>query len=148
MNQSIFIGRLTHEPELQMKDKADSQTYWCRFRIAVNREFSQKEETDFFNCVTFGGKARYLTSYAKKGSRVAVCGRMQSRQYERKDGTKGYAVELFVTDLQVIDYVKKKKNVELDERDYQPPIEQPPFENQPPSPDYGMLDGAGLYGRR
>ena len=65
MNHCIFIGRLTHEPELQMKDKADSQTYWCRFRIAVNREFSQKEEADFFTCLVFGGKARYLTSYAR-----------------------------------------------------------------------------------
>ena len=133
MNHCIFIGRLTHEPELQMKDKADSQTYWCRFRIAVNREFSQK--------------ARYLTSYARKGSRVAVCGRMQTRQYEKRDGTKGYAIELFVTDLQVIDYIAKEKE-EIPEEGWQPSAGQVPFEGQPAALEDGWSEEDSLYGRR
>ena len=147
MNQCIFIGRLTHEPELQMKDKVDSQTYWCRFRIAVNREFAQKEEADFFTCLVFGGKARYLASYAKKGSRVAVCGRMQTRQYEKRDGTKGYAIELFVTDLQVIDYIAKEKE-EIPEEGWHPPVERPPFEEQPAAAEEEWSEEDSLYGRR
>lgn len=147
MNHCICIGRLTHEPELQMKDKADSQTYWCRFRIAVNREFSQKEEADFFTCLVFGGKARYLTSYARKGSRVAVCGRMQTRQYEKRDGTKGYAIELFVTDLQVIDYIAKEKE-EIPEEGWQPSAGQVPFEGQPAALEDGWSEEDSLYGRR
>ena len=84
---------------------------------------------------------------------------MQEKRYDRVvemrlcffSGKVGDYKMLFVATRKcrsTIDYVEKEKNVELDERDYQPPIEQPPFENQPPSPDYGMLDGAGLYGRR
>lgn len=148
MNQSVFIGRLTHDPELQVKDKTDSQTYWCRFRIAVNREFAQREEADFFTCLAFGGKARYLASYAKKGSRVAVCGRMQTRQYEKKDGTKGYTVELFVTDLHVIDYVIKDEDTGLEEGVWRPSTEQPPFEEQSAALGDELSEEDSLYGRR
>lgn len=148
MNICIYIGRLTHEPELQMKDRADSQTYWCRFRIAVKREFSQNEEADFFNCIAFGGKARYLTSFAKKGSRIAVSGRMQTGKYEKRDGTKGYTSELFVTDIHVIDYIVNEKDDASEERDWQPSQGKPPFEEEPADPNYGMSGGDSLYGRR
>ena len=129
MNISIYMGRLTHTPELMVKNKDEKQTYWCRFRLAVNRDFSQNEETDFFNCLVFNKKAKYLTDYAKKGSRVLVIGRMQTETYEKKDGTKGYITELWVTDLQVIDYVKKDEP------------EKPPFEEKKEVSD-------DIYGRR
>ena len=66
MNLSVLLGRLVHEPELQKKEKDDSTTYWCKVRIAVDREYTKGQETDFFNCIAYGGRARYLVSYAKK----------------------------------------------------------------------------------
>lgn len=47
MNLSVLLGRLVHAPELQKKKKDDSMTYWCRFRIAVDREYAKGQETDF-----------------------------------------------------------------------------------------------------
>ena len=54
MNLSVLLGRLVHEPELQKKEKDDSTTYWCKFRIAVDREYTKGQETDFFNCIAYG----------------------------------------------------------------------------------------------
>lgn len=93
MNLSVLLGRLVHEPELQKKEKDDSTTYWCKFRIAVDREYTKGQETDFFNCIAYGGRARYLVSYAKKGGRLVVVGRLQTGSYQKNDGTKSYFTE-------------------------------------------------------
>ena len=47
MNLSVLLGRLVHAPELQKKKKDDSMTYWCRFRIAVDREYAKGTRSYF-----------------------------------------------------------------------------------------------------
>ena len=108
MNLSILLGRLVHEPELQKKEKDDSTTYWCKFRIAVDREYTKGQETDFFNCIAYGGRARYLVSYARKGGRLVVVGRLQTGSYQKNDGTKSYFTELVVADCQIIDFADRE----------------------------------------
>ena len=108
MNLSVLLGRLVHEPELQKKEKDDSTTYWCKFRIAVDREYTKGQETDFFNCIAYGGRARYLVSYAKKGGRLVVVGRLQTGNYQKNDGTKSYFTELVVADCQIIDFADRE----------------------------------------
>ncbi len=108
MNLSVLLGRLVHEPELQKKEKDDSTTYWCKFRIAVDREYTKGQETDFFNCIAYGGRARYLVSYAKKGGRLVVVGRLQTGSYQKNDGTKSYFTELVVADCQIIDFADRE----------------------------------------
>ena len=108
MNLSVLLGRLVHEPELQKKEKDDSTTYWCKFRIAVDREYTKGQEADFFNCIAYGGRARYLVSYAKKGGRLAVVGRLQTGSYQKNDGTKSYFTELVVADCQIIDFADRE----------------------------------------
>ena len=108
MNLSVLLGRLVHEPELQKKEKDNSTTYWCKFRIAVDREYTKGQETDFFNCIAYGGRARYLVSYAKKGGRLVVVGRLQTGSYQKNDGTKSYFTELVVADCQIIDFADRE----------------------------------------
>ena len=108
MNLSVLLGRLVHEPELQKKEKDDSTTYWCKFRIAVDREYTKGQETDFFNCIAYGGRARYLVSYAKKGGRLVVVGRLQTGSYQKNDGTKSYFTEQIVADCQIIDFADRE----------------------------------------
>ena len=108
MNLSVLLGRLVHEPELQMKEKVDSTTYWCRFRIAVDREYTKEKEADFFNCIAYGGRARYLVSYAKKGGRLLLVGRVKNEDYTNKEGKRACFTEIVVEDCQVIDYAHDK----------------------------------------
>lgn len=108
VNLSVLLGRLVHEPELQMKEKVDSTTYWCRFRIAVDREYSKEKEADFFNCVAYGDRARYLVSYARKGGRLFLVGRVKNGDYTNKEGKRVGFTEIVVEDCQVIDYADDK----------------------------------------
>lgn len=75
MNKVILIGRLTRDPE-------DHDTL-CKYTIAVDR---YKEGADFINCVAFNKSADFAKNYLKKGTKVAVTGRLQTGKYTNKDG--------------------------------------------------------------
>ena len=89
MNKVILMGRLTREPEMfGQKSKV------ARFCLAVDRSYGE-DETDFFNCVSFGKQAEFVEKYLKKGIKVLVTGRLQNSSYEDKQGNK-------VTSMQII----------------------------------------------
>ena len=119
MNLSVLLGRLVHVPELQKKEKDDSTTYWCRFRVAVDREYAKGQETDFFNCIAYSGRARYLVSCAKKGGRLLVVGRLQTGSYQKNDGTRSYFTELIVADCQIIDFADRESTDSKKEKENQ-----------------------------
>lgn len=81
-NLIVIEGRLTRDPEL--KATRDGKNV-CVFTVAVDRE-RRDGETDFFECVAFDRQAETHSKYLKKGSRVLVQGRMQSRTYESRNG--------------------------------------------------------------
>ena len=81
MNKCILIGNLTRDPELSTTGSGISV---CKFSIAVNRTFKNQNgeyETDFLNIVTWRGLADNCSKYLIKGSKVAVCGQIQTRTY-------------------------------------------------------------------
>ena len=86
MNKVVLIGRLTRDPELRY---TSSNIPSARFSLAVDRPFtsqSGERETDFINIVAFQKQAENIKKYVGKGSLVAVDGRIQTRNYEDKDG--------------------------------------------------------------
>ena len=72
LNQNVFIGRLTRDPE--RKDVGDKVV--SNFSIAVDRSYGS-DETDFIDCAVWGAQAENLVKYQKKGSLIAVVGRLQ-----------------------------------------------------------------------
>lgn len=98
MNRVILIGRLTKQPELKV---TAGGTPVASFTLAVDRPPRDgQKETDFLDCVCFGKTAENLCRYMDKGKQVAVEGRLQSRVWEAKDGSKRKAVEV------VVDYIQ------------------------------------------
>lgn len=94
MNKVILIGRLTKDPELRTTSSGIAST---NFSIAVQRTFTNangEREADFINCVAWRKQAENITKYCKKGSQVAVDGRIQTRSYDGTDGTKKYVTEV------------------------------------------------------
>ena len=90
MNKCIFVGNLTRDPET---GSTNSGISYCRFSIAVNRNYANangEREADFINIVTWRGLADNCARYLQKGSKVCVCGQLQTRTYEGQDGTKRY----------------------------------------------------------
>lgn len=103
MNKALLIGRLTRDPELRATSTGRNV---CQFSIAVNRNFTNangEREADFINCVVWDKQAENLVKYQKKGNQIAVDGRIQTRNYEDKDGKRVYVTEILATNISFLD---------------------------------------------
>ena len=103
MNKAILIGRLTRDPELRTTPTGRNV---CQFSIAVNRNFTNangEREADFINCVVWDKQAENLVKYQKKGNQIAVEGRIQTRNYDDKDGKKVYVTEILASNISFLD---------------------------------------------
>lgn len=107
LNCVAIIGRLTATPELK---KTQSGTSVCSFTVAVNRRFKKGEETeaDFIDCVAWKATAEFLCKYFEKGSTIAVSGRLQTRNYEDKNGRKIKVTEIVADDISFCESKKPK----------------------------------------
>ena len=102
MNKSILIGRLTRDPEVR-----DTVT---KYTLAVDRRDKDKT-TDFIDCVCFGKAADFAKTYLKKGTKIAVVGRIQTGSYETKDGRK---VKTFDIVIENQEFVESKATIQND----------------------------------
>ena len=102
MNKVILIGRLTRDPELRHTPQG---TAVCQITVAVNRRGVQpgQQEADFINVSVWGVQAENVARYMSKGRQVAVEGRIQTRNYDDKDGKKVYVTEVIATNVQFLD---------------------------------------------
>ena len=103
MNKALLIGRLTRDPELRSTSTGRNV---CQFSIAVNRNFTNangEREADFINCVVWDKQAENLVKYQKKGNQIAVDGRIQTRNYEDKDGKRAYVTETLANNITFLD---------------------------------------------
>ena len=87
------MGRLTTTPELKQTQSGKNV---IAFTIACDRDFGEKE-TDFINCVAWQQKAEFISRYFKKGSMIAITGRLTTRSYETESGRR-VATEVVVKD--------------------------------------------------
>lgn len=108
MNVVILIGRLTREPELRYTPQ---RTPTATFTLAVDRE-SKNGGTDFPTVVAWAATAEFVSKYLHKGSKVAIRGRLQTRDYENRDGQRVYVTEVIADRAEFAD---------------SKPQEQPPF---------------------
>ena len=104
MNKIIIIGNLGRDPEMRYSPSGQPMT---SFSIASNRRYTtaageQREETEWFNCTAFGRLADTCNQYLARGRQVYVEGRLRSRQYERRDGTPGFSLDVNVTEVQFL----------------------------------------------
>ena len=102
MNKVILIGRLTRDPELRY---TSSNIATCTFSIAVDRTFANQNgerEADFINIVVWRKQAENCKNYLTKGSQVAIDGRIQTRNYDDKDGKKVYVTEVVADNVQFL----------------------------------------------
>lgn len=106
-NQVTVIGRLTKDVDFR---SAQSGTSVAKFTVACN---GYKDTTDFLSCTAFNKTAEILNQYTRKGSRVAVSGRMHSYSYDKQDGSKAYITEISVSNVQLLDSKSdEQKNAE------------------------------------
>ena len=107
MNRVVLIGRLTKEPEANSTTGGVSV---FKFTLAVDRRFKQEgqQQADFIPIVTWRGQADNCAKYLHKGSQIAVCGSIQTRSYDDKNGNKVYMTEVIAEEVQ---FLSKGTNV-------------------------------------
>lgn len=109
MNKFEFLGRLTKDIEIVT---AKNGKNFVKFTVAVDRK-SDKEKTDFIDCVAFGKLAETLLKYVEKGNRILIEGELNINFYDDKDGKKQKSVSVLVNDFYFVDFKKeltKKEN--------------------------------------
>ena len=98
MNKVILIGRLTKNVEVRY---TQSNTPVASFTLAVNRRFAKEGEqkADFINIVAWSKTAEFCNKYFTKGQQIGLVGRIQTRNYEKEDGTKVYVTEVVAEEV-------------------------------------------------
>ena len=95
LNQIVLMGRLARDPEMRY---TQSQTPVCSFRIAVDRDFPNRDggerQTDWIDIVAWRQSAEFVTRYFTKGSMIIVSGRLQMRDWTDRDGNKRTSAEV------------------------------------------------------
>ena len=97
MNKWTGIGRLTRDPEVRYTAGNEPMCI-ARYTLAVDRRFKRDGDNsaDFIPCVVFGKGGEFAEKYLRKGTKVAVVGRIQTGSYTNKDGQKVYTTEVVV----------------------------------------------------
>ncbi|MBQ9894732.1 MAG: single-stranded DNA-binding protein [Ruminococcus sp.] len=109
MNKVILMGRLTADPELRQTQSGVSS---CRFTVAVNRNFVDKQsgerQADFITCVAWRQTAEFVTRYFNKGSMICVEGSLRTGSYQDRNHSD---VTHYTTDVYVdnVEFTGSKK---------------------------------------
>lgn len=104
LNKAILVGRLTNDPELRTTPSGQSV---CSFGLATNRVWTdrqtneKKQQPEFHNIVLWRRLAEIASQYLKKGSLVLIEGRLQTRNWEGKDGNRKYRTEIVGEKMQL-----------------------------------------------
>jgi single-strand DNA-binding protein len=105
LNKVLLIGNLTRAPELRY---TPSGTAVADLRIAVNNDYTtqsgdKRQDTCFINVVVWGKQAESCREYLDKGRSIFVEGRLQTREWEGKDGQKRSVTEVVAMRVQFMD---------------------------------------------
>ena len=114
MNNVTLIGRLTKDPELRY---IPSGTAVCTFSLAVDKGLSREKKqemesknqptADFINIIVWGKIGENCANYLAKGRLVGVQGRIQTGNYEAKDGTRRYTTDVVASS---VDFLERGDN--------------------------------------
>ena len=123
LNQVTLLGNLTRDPELRYTPNGKAV---IGFSIATNRQWKlengeKKEATDYHDIVFWDKAAEIINQFVKKGTKILVQGRLQTRSWE-KDGQKRYRTEIVGEDFVLFE----KMGEAVQEESVEKPIEKTP----------------------
>lgn len=101
LNMVFLMGNLTRDPELRYTPNGQAV---ANFAVATNRtwkdnEGETKEAVEFTDVVVWGKTAENAANYLKKGRKVHIIGRLQTRNWEAQDGSKRYKTEVIANEV-------------------------------------------------
>ena len=107
MNKVILMGRLTRDPNVRLSSGENPMSI-AKYTLAVDRRPKRDGDqgADFISCVAFGKAADFADKYLKQGTKMVVCGRIQTGSYTNKDGVKVYTTDVVVEEQ---DFAESKR---------------------------------------
>jgi len=104
VNKVILVGRLGKDPEVRYSNNGNAIT---NFNMATSRVYKDKngekvDETEWHRCVSFGRTAEICGEYLHKGSLIYVEGRLQTRDWEDKDGNRRWTTEIILENMRML----------------------------------------------
>lgn len=99
LNVVALMGRLVADPQLRQTTTGKNV---ASFRVAVDRgrkDANGQNQADFFDIVAWDKSAEFICRYFQKGSMIAVEGRLQSRNYQDKNGSNRTAIEVVASNV-------------------------------------------------
>lgn len=105
LNRATLIGNLTRDPEFRTTPTGQSVV---SFAIATNHSWldankQKQEKAEFHNIVAWGKLAEICNQYLKKGRKVYIDGRLQTRDWQGQDGVKRYRTEIVADNMIMLD---------------------------------------------
>ena len=123
LNKAVLMGRLTRDPELR---HTQSNTAVCSFRLAIDRDrkgANGERQTDFIDCTAWGKTAEFVSQWFRQGSLAIAVGRIQSRQWQDKDGSNRTSIEINCDEVL---FGETKKQAEKQKPAYQEDVTELP----------------------
>lgn len=108
INRVVLVGRLTKDPELKYTPSGIAVT---RFTLAVNRPFTNQQgqrEADFVNCIAWRKQAENISNFLRKGSLAGIDGRIQTSNFDGKDGNRVFMTEVVADQVQFLETKKEQ----------------------------------------
>lgn len=106
INKVILIGNLGQDPEVKYMPQGDAV---CNITVATSESWKdkntgeQKEKTEWHRVVFFRRLAEIVGEYLKKGSKVYIEGRLQTRKWQDQSGNDRYTTEIVANEMQMLD---------------------------------------------
>jgi single-strand DNA-binding protein len=122
LNKVMVIGRLGKDPEMRYTAGGSPVT---TFSVAAGRQWKDgsgeaREETEWFNVVTWNKLAEICNEHLRKGSRVYIEGRLQTRQWQDQEGQTRYRTEVIASDMIMLDSRGARESASYDDFDQRP----------------------------
>ncbi len=104
LNKVMLIGNLCGDPEIRFTQGGDAV---ANFSLATNEKWkdkagNQQEKAEFHRIVIWGRLAEVCGEYLTKGSKIYIEGKIQTKQWEDKDGNKRYTTEIIAREMKML----------------------------------------------
>jgi len=111
VNKVVLIGRLTKDPELRFTPGSGAAVTTLTLAVDRYNPKTNQNEADFIPIVIWGKQAENTANYMSKGGQVAISGKIQTRSYDAKDGTKRYITEVVADQFGGVQFLGNKGEV-------------------------------------
>jgi len=109
MNKTILIGRLTKDPEIRVT-QTGKKVASISIAVSDGKDQNGQQVSQYFNCVAWEKLADVMEMYTPKGTKVCVSGKLQNRSWTKQDGTKAYATDILVNELEILSSKSEKES--------------------------------------